>query len=222
MSAMDARNAGSQDKIVSVLHAQLKRVHGRLARTEALLRDEREARRDAERQLRERDNGAAAPTRALVEEAVAKASKAAEERDRAVADATEGRQALRENELLKRGMSNLSSSFEQQEERLRLELEEMGPRAAAGARLRATVSRRAAEDARALRRARRARGVPGRGRGRLGRRRRVAAGGRPPRGRHDGVPLERRGGPRRARSTSMGGDELEPTSPPRGASEPAG
>ena len=126
MSAMDARNAGGQDKIVSVLHAQLKRVHGRLARTEALLRDEREARRDAERQLRERDNGAAAPTRALVEEAVAKASKAAEERDRAVADATEGRQALRENELLKRGMSNLSSSFEQQEERLRLELEEMG------------------------------------------------------------------------------------------------
>ena len=94
MSAMDARNTGGQDKIVSVLHAQLKRVHGRLARTEALLRDEREARRDAERQLRERDNGAAAPTRALVEEAVAKASKAAEERDRAVADATEGRQAL--------------------------------------------------------------------------------------------------------------------------------
>ena len=125
MSAMDARNAGGQDKIVSVLHAQLKRVHGRLARTEALLRDEREARRDAERQLRERDNGAAAPTRALVEEAVAKASKAAEERDRAVADATEGRQALRENELLKRGMSNLSSSFEQQEERLKLEIEEM-------------------------------------------------------------------------------------------------
>ena len=62
---MDARNAGGQDKIVSVLHAQLKRVHGRLARTEALLRDEREARRDAERQLRERDNGAAAPTREL-------------------------------------------------------------------------------------------------------------------------------------------------------------
>ena len=124
---MDARNTGSQDKIVSVLHAQLKRVHGRLARTEALLRDEREARREAERQLRERDTGAAAaPTRALVEEAVAKASQAAEERDRAVADATEGRQALRENELLKRGMSNLSSSFEQQEERLRLELEEMG------------------------------------------------------------------------------------------------
>ena len=126
MSAMDARNAGSQDKIVGVLHAQLKRVHGRLARTEALLRDEREARRDAERRLRERDTGAAAPTRALVEEAVAKASKAAEERDRAVADAAEGREALRENELLKRGMSNLSSSFEQQEERLRLELEEMG------------------------------------------------------------------------------------------------
>ena len=125
MSAMEGGASGSNDKIVGVLHAQLKRVHGRLARTEALLRDEREARRDAERQLRERDNGAAAPTRALVEEAVAKASKAAEERDRAVADATEGRQALRENELLKRGMSNLSSSFEQQEERLRLELEEM-------------------------------------------------------------------------------------------------
>ena len=122
---MEGGASGSNDKIVSVLHAQLKRVHGRLARTEALLRDEREARRDAERQLRERDNGAAAPTRALVEEAVAKASKAAEERDRAVADATEGREALRENELLKRGMSNLSSSFEQQEERLRLELEEM-------------------------------------------------------------------------------------------------
>ena len=126
MSAMQSGASASNDKIVSVLHAQLKRVHGRLARTEALLRDEREARRDAERQLRERDTGAAAaPTRALVEEAVAKASKAAEERDRAVADATEGRQALRENELLKRGMSNLSSSFEQQEERLRLELEEM-------------------------------------------------------------------------------------------------
>ena len=61
-----------------------------------------------------------------MEEAVAKAATAAEERDRAVAAATEGREALRENELLKRGMSNLSSSFEQQEERLRLELEEMG------------------------------------------------------------------------------------------------
>ena len=126
MSAMEGGASGSNDKIVSVLHAQLKRVHGRLARTEALLRDEREARRDAERRLRERDTGAAAPTRALVEEAVAKASRAAEERDRAVAAATEGREALRENELLKRGMSNLSSSFEQQEERLRLELEEMG------------------------------------------------------------------------------------------------
>ena len=126
MSAMEGGASGSNDKIVGVLHAQLKRVHGRLARTEALLRDEREARRDAERRLRERDTGAAAPTRALVEEAVAKASKAAEERDRAVADAAEGREALRENELLKRGMSNLSSSFEQQEERLRLELEEMG------------------------------------------------------------------------------------------------
>ena len=126
MSAMQSGASASNDKIVGVLHAQLKRVHGRLARTEALLRDEREARRDAERRLRERDTGAAAPTRALVEEAVAKASKAAEERDRAVADATEGREALRENELLKRGMSNLSSSFEQQEERLRLELEEMG------------------------------------------------------------------------------------------------
>ena len=123
---MEGGASGSNDKIVSVLHAQLKRVHGRLARTEALLRDEREARRDAERRLRERDTGAAAPTRALVEEAVAKASQAAEERDRALTEATEGREALRENELLKRGMSNLSSSFEQQEERLRLELEEMG------------------------------------------------------------------------------------------------
>ena len=101
---MEGGASGSNDKIVGVLHAQLKRVHGRLARTEALLRDEREARRDAERRLRERDTGAAAPTRALVEEAVAKASQAAEERDRAVAAATEGREALRENELLKRGM----------------------------------------------------------------------------------------------------------------------
>ena len=47
MSAMEGGASGSNDKIVSVLHAQLKRVHGRLARTEALLRDEREARRDA-------------------------------------------------------------------------------------------------------------------------------------------------------------------------------
>ena len=123
---MQSGASASNDKIVSVLHAQLKRVHGRLARTEALLRDEREARRDAERQLRERDTGAAAPTRALVEEAVAKASQAAEERDRAVAAATEGREALRENELLKRGMSYLSSSVGREEGRLRLELGEMG------------------------------------------------------------------------------------------------
>jgi hypothetical protein len=127
MSAMAA--GPNQDKIVSVLHAQLKRVHGRLARTEALLCDEREARRDAERQLRARDDGekaaVAAPTRKLVEEAVAKAARCAAERDRAISDAAEGRQALAENGLLKRGMSNLSTSFEQQEERLKMEIDEM-------------------------------------------------------------------------------------------------
>ena len=41
---MQSGASASNDKIVSVLHAQLKRVHGRLARTEALLRDEEETR----------------------------------------------------------------------------------------------------------------------------------------------------------------------------------
>ena len=133
----------ADERLVSLLHAQLVRVHQRLSRTETRLRDERGARLALEREVQslhaelraprpERDDGdrsPASPTRRLVEDAVDKAARARSEAEElrarlaaAETAAAEGRAALVERESLRRALTNLNCSFEEQERRMRSSL----------------------------------------------------------------------------------------------------